>query len=143
LSLFIVFDLEQVVNPREDTLLGVVDHLAGHLKLFSRRRDGSQGFIFAVILNQRLLLFAGRSISIQRESTVSDELMRLVVFGERVQAEDGENVHVKVVNHEADIAKTTRSLDGLLLELSPENQVDEDLGDFFERFQVDVLRSQT
>ena len=62
-----------------------------------------------------------------------DHFMIIFVFRQSVQAEHCQYVHVKVVDHEADVAQTACSLDNLRLQLAPEDQVDEDLRDFFER----------
>ena len=58
--------------------------------------------------------------------------MRLVVLGERVKAEDGQDVDVLVVNHEADITQTACRLKSVLGDLAPENQVDEDFCDLLQ-----------
>jgi len=55
--------------------------------------------------------------------------MGLNVFRESVEAEDNEDVHILVIDHEADVTEAAGSLEGVLRDLSPEDQVDEDLGD--------------
>ena len=68
--------------------------------------------------------------------------MGFLVLGERIEAKDGQNVHVLIINHESDIAEAASSLECVSGDLPPQNQVDEDLSDLLEGLQVDVLGPQ-
>ena len=64
------------------------------------------------------------------------------MFRQRIEAEDGQNVDVLVVYHETDVAETTSGFECVLGDLPPEDEVDEDLGDFLERFQINIFSPQ-
>lgn len=68
--------------------------------------------------------------------------MRFLVLRESVQAENGEDVHILIIDHETDIAQAAGRLKRVLGYLSPEDQVDENLRDFLECFQINVFGSQ-
>lgn len=68
-----------------------------------------------------------------------DHFMIILVFRQSVQAEHCQYIHVEVVDHEANVAQAAGSLDNLRLQLAPEDEVDEDLRDFFKRLQIDVF----
>lgn len=83
-----------------------------------------------------------QSIYVEVYARVADLFVGFLVLGEGVQAENGEDVHILVTHHETDVAQAAYRLKSVLGYLSPEDQVDENLGDFLERFQIDVLGSQ-
>lgn len=68
--------------------------------------------------------------------------MSPVTFCKGVEAEDRENIHIYVVNHETYITEAARSFDRLFLQFPPQDQVDEYLGDLLEGLQVDIFGSQ-
>ena len=61
-----------------------------------------------------------------------------LIFAETVQAEHGQDIHIKVIDHEADVTEAARRLNDLRLELAPKDQIDENLRDLFQSFQIDV-----
>lgn len=65
-----------------------------------------------------------------------------VVLTESIETEDWEDVHVCVLHHEADVTQATDSLDCVRLNLAPKDEVDEDFGNFFQRFKVDIFGSK-
>ena len=77
------------------------------------------------------------------DARVSYELMGLIVFRESVQAEDGEDVHVLIIDHKTNVTETASSLKGVFLYLPPQDEIDEDFCNFFQRLEVYVLGSQT
>ena len=69
--------------------------------------------------------------------------MALFILRQSVEAEDRENVDVLIINHKAYIAQTTSRLKWIFRHLSPEDQVNEYLYDFFQGFEVDVFCPET
>lgn len=69
--------------------------------------------------------------------------MIFFIFRKRIEAKHGKYVHVKVVNHEANVTKAARSLNDFCFELAPQNQIDENLSDLLESLQVYVFRAET
>ena len=73
---------------------------------------------------------------------IDDIWVVLFILRQRVEAEHGKYVHVKVVNHEPNVAQAAGRLYDLgpeLIQLSPEDQIDQNLCDFLQSFQVDVF----
>ena len=76
-------------------------------------------------------------------SLLNDFLVIFFIFRKRIEAKHGKYVHVKVVNHEANVTKAARSLNDFCFELAPQNQIDENLSDLLESLQVYVFRAET
>ena len=73
---------------------------------------------------------------------LNDLLMVNLLLTEAIQTEHCQNVHIKIVNHETDVAQAASCLNNLPFKLPPQNQIDEDLRDFFESFEVYISRAQ-
>ena len=69
-------------------------------------------------------------------------LVRFFVLRQSIQTEDGQNIHVLVVDHEPNVTEAARRLERILGYLPPQDKIDEDLGDLLQRLQVDVLCPQ-
>lgn len=89
------------------------------------------------------LLFLIKSGDTEWSSRLSYVIVTLFILWQSIETEDGKNVHVLVINHESNIAKAAGCLKGVLVDLSPKNKIDEDLGDLLECFQIDILGPET
>lgn len=65
------------------------------------------------------------------------------ILRQSVQTKHRQNVHVNVIDHQTNVAQTARSFDRLRFKFSPKNQIYENFCNFFQSFQVYVLRAQT
>lgn len=124
---------QQEVDPVEDALAVVATGFAAWLDLCDA----------LVAVDLVVLAFDGRAWHIVRlHARLSDVLVRFFVLRQGVETEDCEDVHVLVVDHEANITEAASCFECVLRNLPPQDQIDEDLGDLLQRLEVDVFGPQ-
>ena len=124
---------QQEVDPVEDALAVVATGFAAWLDLCDA----------LVAVDLFVLAFDGRAWHVVRlHARLSDVLVRFFVLRQGVETEDCEDVHVLVVDHEANITEAASCFECVLRNLPPQDQIDEDLGDLLQRLEVDVFGPQ-
>lgn len=68
--------------------------------------------------------------------------MRRIILTECIKTKNSQYIHINIIDHQPNITQTTRSLNSVRVQLPPKNQINKDLGDFFESFKVDVFGAQ-
>ena len=123
--------LEQEVYPGEDRL-GCLTAARIVLCFALERHRRCTGVTVALFLHRFF------DFQLSGGALLDNLLMVSLIFAETIQAEHGQDIHIKVIDHEADVTEAARRLNDLRLELAPKDQIDENLRDLFQSFQIDV-----
>ena len=65
--------------------------------------------------------------------------MRFFIFRESIQAEDGQDIHILVIDHQPNVTQAASGLESVLRYFAPQDQIDEDFGDLFQRLKIYVF----